>query len=146
MNSDILAIPLKKTSEIDLIKPMKNLIALRFSTADNPESFEEAIDELHKLRSNATVRALDKQEQSIEIYARLIFIQFRCSLLPLSLTPSNLVPIRGSPSMSHLAVVQSPHCRSTKLILFYRYNYRQVLRPARCPGRQNTPAGSPNRV
>jgi len=70
MNSDILAIPLKKTSEIDLIKPMKNLIALRFSTADNPESFEEAIDELHKLRSNATVRALDKQEQSIEIYAR----------------------------------------------------------------------------
>jgi len=32
--ADILAVPLKKTSEVDLVKTLTNLIALRFSTAD----------------------------------------------------------------------------------------------------------------
>lgn len=68
--ADILAVPLKKTSEVDLIKPLKNVIALRFSTADNPEDFGEAIVELNKLRNNANIRALDKQESSLEILAR----------------------------------------------------------------------------
>ena len=74
--ADILAIPLKKTSEVDIVKPLKNLIALRFSTADNPENFDEAIVELNRLRSVATVRNLDKQESSIEILARLINSQY----------------------------------------------------------------------
>lgn len=68
--ADILCVPLKKTSDIDLIKPFKNLIALRFSTADNPENFNDAIAELNKLRSLACVRALDKNETSLEINAR----------------------------------------------------------------------------
>lgn len=67
---DILPVPLKKTSDIDLVKPFKNLIALRFSTADNPENFNDAIAELNKLRSLACVRALDKNEAAIEIFAR----------------------------------------------------------------------------
>lgn len=68
--TDILTIPLKKTSEVDLVKPMKNLIALRFSTADNPENFSASITELNKLRSLACIRALDKNEASLEICAR----------------------------------------------------------------------------
>lgn len=68
--SDILSVPLKKTSEIDLVKPLKNLIALRFSTADNPENFNDAISELNKLRSLACVRAMDKNEAAIEVIAR----------------------------------------------------------------------------
>lgn len=68
--ADILSVPLKKTSDIDLVKPLKNLIALRFSTADNPENFNDAIVELNKLRSLACVRALDKNESSLEICAR----------------------------------------------------------------------------
>ena len=71
--ADILSVPLKKTSEIDLVKPLKNLIALRFSTADNPENFNDAISEMNKLRSLACVRALDKNESSIEINARYLF-------------------------------------------------------------------------
>ena len=61
---------MKKTSELDLIKPFKNLISLRFSSAENPENFTEAITELQKLRNNAVLRALDKNEASIEFVAK----------------------------------------------------------------------------
>lgn len=78
--ADILAVPLKKTSEVDLIKPLKNVIALRFSTADNPEDFGEAIVELNKLRNNANIRALDKQESSLEILARFLLHSIEISI------------------------------------------------------------------
>ena len=68
--TEILGVPLKKTSELDLIKPFKNLISLRFSSAENPENFTEAITELQKLRNNAVLRALDKNEASIEFVAK----------------------------------------------------------------------------
>lgn len=67
---EILAVPLKKTSDIDLVKPFKNLIALRFSTADNPENFNDAISELNKLRNLACIRAMDKNETAVDIFAR----------------------------------------------------------------------------
>ena len=87
--ADILSVPLKKTSEIDLVKPFKNLIALRFSTADNPENFNDAISELNKLRSLACVRAMDKNEAAVEIIARyklsLVFeLPFFITLLTLT--------------------------------------------------------------
>lgn len=68
--TELLAVPLKKASEIDLVKPFKSLIALRFSTADNPENFNEAIAELNKLRSLACVRALDKNESSLDVCSK----------------------------------------------------------------------------
>jgi len=68
--ADILAVPLKKTFEVDLVKPLKNLIALRFSTADNPENFNDAICELNKLRNLACVRAVDKNESALDVAAR----------------------------------------------------------------------------
>jgi programmed cell death 6-interacting protein len=68
--TEILGVPLKKTSELDVVKPFKNLISLRFSSAENPENFTEAITELQKLRNNAVLRALDKNEASIEFLAR----------------------------------------------------------------------------
>lgn len=87
--ADILAVPLKKTSELDLIKPLKNIVSLRFSTADNPENFSDGIVELNKLRNSATIRTLDKQEASIEIIARLIDVDISTS--PPSQTPFNLL-------------------------------------------------------
>ena len=71
--ADILSVPTKKTSEVDLVKPFKNLISLRFSSAENPEnSMSEAISEFHKLRNNATLRALDKNETSIDTIAKYL--------------------------------------------------------------------------
>uniref|UniRef100_T1JEE2 BRO1 domain-containing protein n=1 Tax=Strigamia maritima TaxID=126957 RepID=T1JEE2_STRMM len=65
-----IAVPLKKTSEVELVKPLKNLIASTYSTADNPEDYSEALNELNKLRMNATWRTLDKHESSLDIMYR----------------------------------------------------------------------------
>ena len=39
---DLITIPLKTSSNVDLIEPFKNLIALRFSTADEPANFHHS--------------------------------------------------------------------------------------------------------
>ena len=67
---DIVSVPLKTTSDIDLVKPFKELIALQFSTADEPANFNYAIAELNQLRRLACVHTLRKNEASIEIIAR----------------------------------------------------------------------------
>ena len=72
MAAEILTVPLKKTSELDLIKPMKKIIALRFSPPNITENVSAAITELNKLRSLACLTALDKNEASLEICARYI--------------------------------------------------------------------------
>lgn len=68
--ADLLAVPLKKPSEVDLIKPLTNLIQSTYSTADKPEDYSEGINELNKLRNNAIWRAFEKYESSLEIIYR----------------------------------------------------------------------------
>lgn len=68
--SDLLAVPLKKPSDVDLVKPLKNLIQSRYSTADKPEDYSDAINELAKLRNNAIWRAFEKYESSLEVLYR----------------------------------------------------------------------------
>lgn len=65
--AELLAVPLKKPSEVDLITPLRNLIQSRFSTADKPEDYTEAISEFSKLRNNAIWKAFEKYESSLEI-------------------------------------------------------------------------------
>ncbi|CAG0903923.1 unnamed protein product [Darwinula stevensoni] len=68
MMAELLCIPLKKTSDLDLVKPLRNIIASIFSTADNQESlkYTEAIQDFNKLRNNAVWKTLDKHESSLE--------------------------------------------------------------------------------
>lgn len=68
--SDLLSVPLKKPSEVDLAKPLKNLIQSRYSTADKPEDYSEAINEFSKLRNNAIWKAFEKYESSLEVVYR----------------------------------------------------------------------------
>lgn len=68
--ADLLAVPMKKPSEIDIVKPLKNLISSSYSTADNPQDYGEAISELSKLRNNAIWRVYEKYESSLEIVYR----------------------------------------------------------------------------
>lgn len=68
--ADLIAVPLKKPSEVDIIKPLKNLIQSTYSTADKPEDYSDAINELSKLRNNAIWRAFEKYESSLEIIYR----------------------------------------------------------------------------
>ncbi|KAF5294646.1 hypothetical protein FQA39_LY02778 [Lamprigera yunnana] len=57
--ADLLAVPLKKPSEVDIINPLKNLIQSRYSTADQPEDYSDQINEFSKLRNNAIWRAFE---------------------------------------------------------------------------------------
>ncbi|KAJ8928156.1 hypothetical protein NQ314_019303 [Rhamnusium bicolor] len=65
--AELLSVPLKKPSEVDIVKPLKNLIQSRYSTADKPEDCSEAINEFSKLRNNAIWKAFEKYESSLEI-------------------------------------------------------------------------------
>lgn len=77
-----IAIPLKKTSEIDLIKPLSHVISAYYSTADDQCSCGDALAELNKLRMNATWRTLDKHESSLDImyryYDQLTSLESKC--------------------------------------------------------------------
>ncbi|PNF20765.1 Programmed cell death 6-interacting protein [Cryptotermes secundus] len=65
--AEVLAVPLKKPSEVDIVKPLKNLISSSYSTTDNPQDYGEAINEFNKLRTNAIWRVFEKYESSLEI-------------------------------------------------------------------------------
>ena len=63
--TEILSVPLKKTSDVDIIKPLKTLISSTYSTADQPQDYTDAISELHKLRNVATKNP-DRSDASLE--------------------------------------------------------------------------------
>ncbi|KAJ8979592.1 hypothetical protein NQ317_019480 [Molorchus minor] len=65
--AELLSVPLKKPSEVDVVKPLKNLIQSRYSTADKPEDCSEAINEFAKIRNNAIWKAFEKYESSLDI-------------------------------------------------------------------------------
>ncbi|KAJ1520851.1 hypothetical protein ONE63_003939 [Megalurothrips usitatus] len=65
--ADFIAAPLKKPTEVDIVKPLKNLISASYSTADKPEDYSDAINELSKIRSNAVWRVFEKYESSLEV-------------------------------------------------------------------------------
>lgn len=57
---ELISIPLKKPSDVDLSKPLKNLI-----NANN--TYTDAINEFNKQRSTAIWKAFEKFESSLEI-------------------------------------------------------------------------------
>ncbi|KAK3913615.1 Programmed cell death 6-interacting protein [Frankliniella fusca] len=65
--ADFIAAPLKKPTEVDIVKPLKNLISASYSTADKPEDYSDAINELSKIRNNAVWRVFEKYESSLEV-------------------------------------------------------------------------------
>lgn len=72
--ADLLAVPLKKPSDIDVIKPLKNLIASVYSSSDKPVDYTEEINEFSKLRNTALWKAFEKYESSLEIIYRYNFL------------------------------------------------------------------------
>ncbi|KAK9879303.1 hypothetical protein WA026_004156 [Henosepilachna vigintioctopunctata] len=65
--AELLQVPLKKPSEIDVVKPLQNVIQSRFSTSDEPVDYSDAINEFAKIRSNAIWKAFEKYESSLDI-------------------------------------------------------------------------------
>jgi programmed cell death 6-interacting protein len=59
-------VPLKKGSDVDLGKPLKNLIASLYSTADKPADFSTAIAEFQRLRTTAVSKQFEKSHSALE--------------------------------------------------------------------------------
>lgn len=67
---ELLTVPLKKTNEVDLVKPLKNLI--QSSNAKQSDSSEnlEKINSLNKQRNHAVFKVFEKNDAALEaIYA-----------------------------------------------------------------------------
>ena len=63
----------KKASEVDLIKPLKNLIASYYSTSDEPVNLDDSIDKLNRLRIQCTNKTLDyKHEGAIDLLEKWV--------------------------------------------------------------------------
>ncbi|XP_044731295.1 programmed cell death 6-interacting protein isoform X2 [Chrysoperla carnea] len=64
---ELISVPLKKPTEVDIVKPLQNLIQSTYSTADKPQDYTESINELQKLRNTAIWRAFDRYESSLDV-------------------------------------------------------------------------------
>ncbi|XP_046393969.1 programmed cell death 6-interacting protein [Ischnura elegans] len=63
----ILAVPLKKPSDVDVIKPLKNFLSSTYSSSNNQEDYSDAVNEFSKLRISAIWRAFEKNETALEM-------------------------------------------------------------------------------
>lgn len=64
-----LAVPLKKTYEVDLVKPLRNFIQNTFSSAE-PDDYNNALSEFNKLRNLMINKSVDKHESALEVLYR----------------------------------------------------------------------------
>ncbi|XP_068973345.1 programmed cell death 6-interacting protein [Bombus flavifrons] len=65
--AELIAVPLKKPSDVDVIKPLTNIIKSTYNNANDQKDYTEAIADFSKLRNNALWRAFEKYESSLEV-------------------------------------------------------------------------------
>ena len=70
--TDLISVPLKKPTEVEIVKPLKNLIQTSYSTlsTDKIQAIHEALVEFSKQRNIAIWKVFDKYENSLEIIYR----------------------------------------------------------------------------
>lgn len=71
-----ISVPLKKSSEVDLVKPLSKFINATYQTSDEQGEYIRAVEELNKLRKSAVGRPLDKHESSLEVLLRYRILHF----------------------------------------------------------------------
>ncbi|KAJ8724698.1 hypothetical protein PYW08_016172 [Mythimna loreyi] len=60
MASELLFVPFKKGSDIEIVKPLRNLIHSTYNTGDNNEDYTDALNELSRMRANAIWKVFEK--------------------------------------------------------------------------------------
>ncbi|XP_030003136.1 programmed cell death 6-interacting protein isoform X6 [Sphaeramia orbicularis] len=75
-----ISVPLKKASEVDLVKPLSKFVTVSYPAGEEQSEYIRAVEELNKLRKNALGRPLDKHESSLEILLR--YYDQLCSVEP----------------------------------------------------------------
>lgn len=69
--AEFLAIPLKKPTDVDIIKPLKNLISLQFPNDNEKlDRLNEKLSLFNKLRTAAVWKVFEKHESSLEVIYR----------------------------------------------------------------------------
>ena len=78
--TEILPVPLKKATDIDLTKSLKTLISSTYSSADQPVDCNDAISDLQKLRNTATKNP-DRSEATLDAmmkyYDQLVSLEMK---------------------------------------------------------------------
>ncbi len=64
-----LAVPLKRTWEVDLNKPLKSFITSTYNNV-NPDDYNQALSEFNKLRNNMMSKSVDKHESALDVIYR----------------------------------------------------------------------------
>ncbi|XP_052872127.1 programmed cell death 6-interacting protein [Anopheles cruzii] len=69
---ELLSVPLKKPSEVDIAKPLKTLIQSNYRNleADKLNAINEAVSELNQLRNSAVWKVFERQETGLEVNYR----------------------------------------------------------------------------
>lgn len=70
--SNFLQVPLKKSTQVDFVKPLSKYIDNTFSGEVLNEN-KDSLAELNQLRGNAVVKSLDRHESSLEVVQRYMF-------------------------------------------------------------------------
>ncbi|XP_054279937.1 programmed cell death 6-interacting protein isoform X2 [Macrosteles quadrilineatus] len=77
--AELISVPLKKPTDVDVVQPLKNTINIIYSTSQKAQDYTEQVNELSKLRKNAVWKAYEKYESSLEViysyYDQLIALE-----------------------------------------------------------------------
>lgn len=66
--SELLVVPFKKPSEVDMVKPLQNLIISAYASSSSaPVDYSDAVSEFNKLRNSAIWKVFEKYESSLEV-------------------------------------------------------------------------------
>lgn len=63
---ELLTIPLKKTNEVDLVKPLKNLLQGANVNQTDTSQNSEKISSLNKQRNHAVFKVFEKNDAALE--------------------------------------------------------------------------------
>lgn len=73
--SSFLAVPLKHTNEVDLVKPLMSYVENIYqSSSESNSEIREAIQELNKMRNKACNQLLDKNQNALDVLTRYVLI------------------------------------------------------------------------
>ena len=92
MASYFLAVPLKRTWEADLIKPLKTFISDTY-TGSNSEDFDQALIEFNKLRNSTISKSMDKHESALEVLYRYLCCIIGLRWMTVESVPSSILDL-----------------------------------------------------
>ncbi|KAL4629391.1 programmed cell death 6-interacting protein isoform X3 [Arapaima gigas] len=77
-----ISVPLKKSSEVDVVKPLSKFVTATYPAGDEQADYLRAVEELGRLRKSAVGRPLDKHDGALEVLLRQVYHDQLCAIEP----------------------------------------------------------------